>query len=201
MSFSHYLFCYSVNTGYEMQCPNLFILLFRKQIWVLETFPNGSTWWHKKEKSIPRCAGWADGMKFQKPDNETLFYSVTKTKTIEPTPREMKSSWWISSQEYFEKGYSSSTSSDEPIRKKRKVVNRKVGNRKRKEVTSEVQREVHTTIHREVHVRKEIHRQTRQEGFGEASISDKIRDMARDFGDRMYAIEQRLGIAKVISLY
>ncbi|PWA65662.1 hypothetical protein CTI12_AA332440 [Artemisia annua] len=133
-------------------------------------------------------------MKFQKPDNETLFYSETHTNTIEPTPREMKSSWWISSQEYFEKGYSSSTSSDEPIRKKRKVVNRKVVNRK--EVTSEVQREVHTTIHREFHVRKEIHRQTRQEGFGEASISDKILDMARDFGDRIYAIEQHLGIPK-----
>ena len=168
----------------------LFILHFLlfTQIWVLEIFPNAKHWWHTKEKSIPRCVAWSDGMKFQKADRESLFYSRTQLNKLEPTPKEMKTQWWSSSVEYFETASTGTPSSD--IRGKKK---------KRKVVKTETH--VHTQIHRRTtHVRTEIRSEVDCHGLGEASVGEKLVAMERDIGGRLAAIEKYLKIPKVIYL-
>lgn len=155
----------------------------------METFPNSDQWWHKKGNSIPRCVEWCDGMKLKKPDRESLFYSRIQLNKLEPTDKEMKEQWWISSVEYFENPSKGIPSSDSPLKKrKRKVVSTKTS--------------VHTKIRRrEVHVRTEIHSdEETSDGLGEASIRDKLLAMERDFGGRLDAIEKQLKIPKVIYL-
>ena len=162
-------------------------MLFLTQIWVLELFPNSSQWWHKREKSIPRCLAWSDGMKIQKADRESLFYSNIQLNKLEPTAKEMKKQWWKSSVEYFEKSSFENSSTQSPSSDKRGKK------KKRKVVTTEIH--VHTHVHTQTHVHTEIRSEV--DGFGEASLGDKLVAMERDIGGRLAAIEQKLKIQKV----